>query len=115
MTIEGKQCTVATICNTFNQAPFIIKTLNGFAMQETSFPFVSLIVDDASTDGEPDVIRSYLSEYFKKPFREEETEDYQLICADHITNLNCRFVAIFLKYNHYSIKKNRNNYILIKS
>ena len=47
---------VATLCFTYNQAPYIENTLNGFSIQETSFPVVYIIVDDASTDGEQEVI-----------------------------------------------------------
>jgi len=85
--------------------------MKGFAMQETSFPVITLIVDDASTDGEPDIIRKFLVDNFMKPFRQEETDDYHLLCASHKTNPNCTFVALFLKYNHYSIKKDKFAYL----
>ena len=51
-------------CMTYNHASFIEDTLNGFTMQETTFPFVCTIMDDASTDGEQDVIKEYLQEHF---------------------------------------------------
>jgi len=96
---------VCTRCFTFNQSAYILEALNGFAMQETTFPVVTLIVDDASTDGEQNVIRQYLEKCFQEPFRTEETEYAHIICAHHKTNLNCEFVVFLLKYNHYSIKK----------
>lgn len=40
-------------CMTYNHAPYITDTMNGFCMQKTDFPYVAIIVDDASTDGEP--------------------------------------------------------------
>ena len=49
---------------TYNQVNYITDTMNGFVMQETSFPFVCIIIDDASTDGEPDVIKKYLDDNF---------------------------------------------------
>lgn len=52
------------ICNTFNHAQYIKDALDGFCMQETTFPFVAIIVDDASTDGEPEII----SHYLERPF-----------------------------------------------
>lgn len=102
---------VATECMTYNHAPYIEDSLRGFAMQETAFPVVYIVVDDASTDGEPDVIKQYLFDNFQDPFRTEETEDYCLICANHSSNANCTFVVVFLKYNHYSIKKTKLPYI----
>ena len=40
----------------YNQSKYIEDALNGFIMQKTNFPFVCVIIDDASTDGEQDVI-----------------------------------------------------------
>jgi len=84
-------------------------------MQETNFPFVCAVVDDASTDGEQEVIKSYLNEHFdledNSVVRHEETDDYVLTFARHKTNVNCYFAVLFLKYNHYSIKKPKAPYI----
>lgn len=102
---------VCTHCFTYNHAPYIVDAMNGFTMQETTFPVVTLIVDDASTDGEPEVIRQYLIEHFQEPFRIEETEYAHIICAHHKTNPNCQFVVFLLKYNHYSIKKPKLPYL----
>lgn len=102
---------VATRCFTYNHAPYIEDALRGFAMQETTFPVVTIIVDDASTDGEQEVIRSYLSEHFQSPYRTEETEYANIICARHKTNANCDFVVLLLRYNHYSIKKPKMPYL----
>lgn len=104
---------VCVKCLTFNHAPYIVDAMNGFTMQETNFPFVCAIVDDASTDGEQEVIENYLSEHFdledKKIARHEETDDYVLTFARHKTNLNCYFAVYYLKYNHYK-KKPKNSY-----
>ena len=102
---------VCTRCFTFNQASFIVDTMNGFTLQETTFPVVSLIIDDASTDGEPEIIKQYLKDYFLNPYREEETDDYCMICVKHKSNLNCTFIVFLLKYNHYSIKKSKLPYL----
>lgn len=101
---------VVTCCSTYNHAPYIVEAMNGFAMQETNFPVYYLITDDASTDGEPEVIKQYLADHFQTPYRTEETDDYYLICAVHKTNPNCNFIVFFLKYNHYSIKKPKRPY-----
>ena len=51
--------TVATLCYTYNQASYIEDALNGFAIQNTSFPVVFIIIDDASTDGEQGILRDW--------------------------------------------------------
>ena len=98
-------------CMTYNHAPYIIEAMNGFTKQETTFPVVTLIVDDSSTDGEQDIIRQYLAEQFQTPYQTEETDDYQLICANHKDNHNCTFVVFLLKYNHYRVKKSKLTYM----
>ena len=95
---------VHTTCQTYNHAAFIEETFNGFTSQETKFPFICCILDDASTDGEQDVIRKYLQEHFdledKSITCEEETEDFTYIFTRHKTNHNCFFALYFLKHNN---------------
>ena len=94
---------------TYNQVNYITDTMNGFVMQETSFPFVCIIIDDASTDGEPEVIKKYLDDNFDRRdiglSTPEETDEYLRIYAQHKENKNCYFCVLLLKYNHYSIGK----------
>lgn len=101
-------------CATFNHAAYIQDALDGFCMQKTSFPYVCLIMDDASTDGEQDVIRCYIENNFlvgdDAVAIKKETDDYKLVFAQHQTNKNCFFIALYLKYNHYSIRKDRTSY-----
>ena len=102
-------------CKTYNQSIYIKDTMNGFCMQKTEFPFVCAIIDDASTDGEPDCIQNYLESYFETQnddnYRYDETEDYRRVFAQHKTNKNCYFLIVYLKYNHYRIKKSKESYI----
>ena len=102
-------------CLTYNHAPYIEKCLDGFCMQETTFPFVCTIFDDASTDGEPEVIMKYLQKHFdledSSVVKNEETDDYLMTYAQHKTNRNCFFAVYFLKYNHFSINKSKLIYI----
>jgi len=106
---------VSVRCFTFNHSSYIKSTFDGFTSQQTNFPFVCIIVDDASTDGEPDVIKQYYNENFniadKTIVKYQETADYTLMFAQHKTNKNCYFAVYLLKYNHYSIKKNKFPYI----
>lgn len=95
-------------CMTYNHAPYIEDAMNGFCMQETDFPFVCVIVDDASTDGEQEVIKRYLKNNFDlqddQCFREEDTDDYHLTFARHKSNRNCYFGVLLLNYNHWGKK-----------
>ena len=98
-------------CMTFNHAPYIMDAMNGFCMQQSTFPYVAIIVDDASTDGEPEIINRYLQDHFdledKGIVRNEETDDYVMTFARHKKNQNCFFAVFLLKYNHYSKKKEK--------
>lgn len=98
-------------CMTFNHSRFILDTLNGFCMQETSFPYLCIILDDASTDGEPEVLKKYLEEHFDLGERSEagneETEAFTMSFARHKTNRNCFFAVYLLKENHFQKSKNK--------
>ena len=100
---------VCVWCNTYNQTSYIKDTMDGFCIQQTNFPFACLIMDDASTDGEPEVIKQYLNDHFDTEWT-KETDDYHLTVARHQENRNCYFAVYLLKYNHYSIKKPRLKY-----
>lgn len=67
---------VSICCITYNHAPFIRECLDGFLMQETTFPVEILIHDDASTDGTDDIIREYTAKFPDKifPLYEEENK-----------------------------------------
>lgn len=58
-----KKYKVVIICTTYNQHLYIKDALEGFIMQETNFPFVAVVVDDCSTDGNQDIIREYEQKY----------------------------------------------------
>lgn len=95
-------------CYTYNHSHYITDALNGFCMQQTTFPFVCTIVDDASTDGEQEVIQRYLVDFFdlneSAVAYSKETCDCRIVFARHKSNENCFFAVVFLKENHYKIK-----------
>lgn len=105
---EQEKYAVCVRCMTYNQSKYIEDALDGFCMQETSFPYVCLIVDDASTDGEQEIIAQYLTRNFDVndtlTSRKEETDDYLLSFVHHSKNMNCYFAVLFLKYNHWGKK-----------
>lgn len=93
---------------TFNQSKYIQETLNGVAMQITSFPYVNIVLDDNSTDGEQEVIKSWLNsecdidnvEYVDIPTAE-------VFIAPHRSNRYCTFAFYFHKQNLFRQKEKR--------
>ena len=96
---------VATRCFTYNHADYIEDALRGFALQETDFPCVFIVVDDASCDGEQDVLRHWASEnltYNESRRAKWETMPYgELTIAPLKGKPNSTFVIILLSQNHY--------------
>lgn len=89
-------------CFTYNQSKYIEEALNGFAMQITDFPFVCHIQDDASTDGEHEVITSWMERECDMQNAEIiDNKLSQIILVPHKSNMNCTFAFYFLKRNLY--------------
>lgn len=106
---------VSIRCYTFNQARYIKQTLDGFVMQQTTFPFVITLMDDASTDGEQDVIIQYIEDHFSTQdtsvYEAKETDFAHIIFARHKNNRNCSIAALLLKENHFSQNKDKLGYL----
>lgn len=66
---------VAIHCLVYNHAPYLRDCLEGFVMQQTNFPFVAVVHDDASTDNSAAIIREYEQKYphIFKPIYETES------------------------------------------
>ena len=107
---------VCTRCFTYNHETYILDTLNGFVVQNTSFPVVYAIVDDASTDNTPQILRDYFNEYFdtgnSSVARQENTDYGTVLFARHKENSNCYFAIILLKENHRSQIKAKKPYLI---
>lgn len=56
---SGQEVMVSIVCITYNQEPYIAQALDGFLMQETTFPIEIIVHDDASTDKTAEIIREY--------------------------------------------------------
>ena len=67
---------VAIHCLVYNHEPYLRDCFEGFVMQQTNFPFVAIVHDDASTDGSAAVIREYEQKYphIFKPIFETENQ-----------------------------------------
>ena len=57
--LEQNKPLVAIHCMVYNHAPYLRDCFEGFVMQQTNFPFVAIVHDDASTDNSADIIREY--------------------------------------------------------
>lgn len=65
---------VSIRCATYNHVNYIRKCLEGFVMQQTTFPFEAIVHDDASTDGTTEIVREFAEKYpdIIKPIVETE-------------------------------------------
>ena len=67
---------VSIRCMVYNHEPYLRQCLDGFVMQQTSFPFEAIVHDDASTDGSAAIILEYAERYpdIIKPIIETENQ-----------------------------------------
>ena len=93
---------------TYNQSQYIEDCLNGVAMQKTNFSFVHQVVDDASTDGEQEVIRAWLNRECSMDKAEYYENDICTISiAKSKNNSNYTVAAYFLKKNLFKEPKKK--------
>lgn len=110
--IPNQNYMVLVRCFTFNHSHYIEDALNGFAMQQTSFPFICLVVDDASTDGEQEVIRKWMER--ECDMSEAETIDIPtsiVILVPHKVNKFCSFAFYLFKHNLHGTGKKKMNHV----
>ena len=93
---------VAINCLVYNHEPYLRDCLEGFVMQQTNFPFVAIVHDDASTDGSAAIIREYEEKYphIFKPIYETENQYSKLdgsldrIMDEAINATGAKYVAM---------------------
>lgn len=92
---------------TYNQVSYIEDCLQGVALQNTTFPFVHHVVDDASTDGEQDAIKAWMLDNCDMENAEfYDNDTCSITVVKNRTNPNCTLVVYFLKKNlHGNPKK----------
>lgn len=61
--IDWNKPVVSVRCTVYNHAKYLRQCLDGFIMQETTFPFEVIVHDDASTDNSASIIREYANKY----------------------------------------------------
>ncbi len=107
-----KNYTVIVKTITFNHSKYIEDTLNGIAMQNTNFPFVNIVLEDNSTDGEQDVIKIWLDRECNMSMAEYyDIPTAILIIVPHKKNINCSFAIYFHKENLFQQKDIRESQV----
>lgn len=99
--IENKPL-VAIHCLVYNHEPYLRDCFEGFVMQQTDFPFVAIVHDDASTDGSAAIIREYEEKYphIFKPIYETENQyskrdgSLERIMNEAIDGTGAKYVAV---------------------
>lgn len=110
--IPKQEYKVLVRCFTYNQSKYIEDALNSFAMQQTNFPFVCFVMDDASTDDEQEIIKNWMERECN--MSKAETIDIPtsiVIIVPHKTNLSCTFAFYLLKQNLYGTGDKKMNHV----
>jgi glycosyltransferase involved in cell wall biosynthesis len=102
MRIDYHKPLVAIHCLVYNHEPYLRDCLEGFVMQQTNFPFVAIVHDDASIDGSAEIIREYEEKYphIFKPIFETENQyskrdgALERIMDDAINATGAKYVAM---------------------
>ena len=105
--LPRQQYKVLVSTSTYNHSKYITQTLDSFSMQQKNFPFVCVVLEDCSTDGEQDVIKDWIKRNSNNPaslFSEEYADVY---VVEHKNNSNCTLVFYLLKENHRKLKKSK--------
>lgn len=96
---EGTVPVVSVFCITYNHVNFIRDAIEGFLMQETTFPVEIFIHDDASTDGTAEIVREYAEKYPKLFWTVLQNENQwsrgnKKILADYSQKQRGEFIAL---------------------
>ena len=106
---EGTVPLVSITCITYNHVNFIRDAIEGFLMQETTFPVEILIHDDASTDGTADIVRDYEARYPKliRAICQEENQysKGRLTYKSMLINSTSKYIAMIEGDDYWIDKK----------
>ena len=96
---------------TYNHSGYIEECMDGVAKQETTFPFVQMVIDDASSDGSQEVIKNYVEREFDIDNANcYDNELALIIVGKHKKNNNYTIAAYLLKQNLYGNPKKEELY-----
>lgn len=89
---EDVQPLVSVRCTSYQHVNYIRQTIEGFLMQETTFPIEILIHDDASTDGTAEIVEEYAKRYphLIRPILQKENQYSKGIKIGNIMIKMCR-------------------------
>ena len=96
---EGTVPMVTIFCITYNHVHFIRNAIEGFLMQETTFPVEILIHDDASTDGTDQILTEYAKKYpklFRTILQKENqyNKEHFKFFFNYLSEQNSEFTAL---------------------
>jgi GT2 family glycosyltransferase len=99
---------------TYNQVSFIEDTLNGFMIQKVSFPVVYVIVDDASTDGEQELLYHWAKKHLNLNSVDayiREVDYANILFGPYSGTPNMFFAILLLHNNLYNEPQRKLSYI----
>lgn len=100
---------ILVYCITFNQSKYINDCINGIVSQKTKIPFLVCIIDDASTDGEQNLLTKYVDDSCDRVenqfIKNGETENAFVHFGQHRDNKNCFLWILNLKKNLFRFRK----------
>jgi len=118
---EGTVPVVSIWCITYNHVNFIRDAIEGFLMQETTFPVEIFIHDDASTDGTAEIVKEYAAKYpqlFWTVFQTENqwSKGNKKILFDYLAQQRGEFIALCEGDDHWtSVQKLQKQVVLLES
>ena len=94
----SEQIMVSILCNVYNHGKYLRDALEGFVMQQTTFPFEVLVHDDASPDNSAEIIREYEEKYPEiiKPIYQTENQYSKGVRINevfHLPRIKGKYVA----------------------
>ena len=91
---------VAIHCLVYNHEPYLRDCLDGFVSQQTTFPFIAVVQDDASTDNSAAILKEYAEKYpeiIKPIYHTENMYSKGLVEQDintAIQSTGCKYIAL---------------------
>lgn len=105
--MENFKVGIMSLC--YNHSSYLRRTLDGMSEQKTNFDFVTVLLDDASTDDSQGEIKRYIYEHFAFDNQNsyKEIDEAILYFGQHKKNKHFYLSVVFLKTNYFQIKKSK--------